>query len=56
LPDAQQFNKKYHLVEPKYIVEVSYQEKIIAKDGSVSLRHAVFERWRDDKTLAEISL
>ena len=55
LPNNKQIDKKNFLVEPKYVVEVSFQE-ITKINGLVSgLRHPVYKRFRDDKTIGEVS-
>lgn len=56
LPPHEQTNKEYILVKPKYVAEVSYQE-LTKLNGQISaLRHPVFLRLRDDKTLKETSV
>jgi ATP-dependent DNA ligase len=55
LPDNQQHDKSNILVKPKYVIEVSYQE-LINRNGRKALRHPVFKRIRDDKTINDTSL
>lgn len=55
LPPHEQTHKEYILIKPKYVVEVCYQEKTILNGQVSALRHPVFLRLRDDKTINDVS-
>ena len=56
LPNHFQTNREYILTNPKHIVEVIYQEVTKINGKISSIRHPIFKRFRDDKTIKDTSI
>jgi ATP-dependent DNA ligase len=55
LPPHEQTDKEYILTQPKYVAEVNFQEATILNGKVSALRHPIFMRMRDDKTINDVS-